>query len=356
MPVSKFAGKTMTVLGPIEGQELGVTLPHEHLIMEHATANYNEPEDENDRVKAHLPVSLELLHWLSYHRSQNVDNMELLDEPEAIDEAMAFKKAGGGTIVDVTNIGIHRNPQALVRVSRATGLNIIMGSGHYLATSHPADMSTRSAEAITEEIVRDVNAGVGESGIRAGIIGEIGCSWPLLDNEKKAMQAAARAQRLTGASLNIHPGRRNNEAVLEILEILNDAGADLSRTVISHIDIRVRDHNVRCQVAKAGCYLEYDCFGWSGPAPSNLYKGSFISIPSDSGRAEEIRALIAEGYLNQILISHDVCHKYQRARYGGVGYDHISRYVMPMMVDAGITEEQVNTITVENPKRMLCFI
>ena len=356
MPVSKFAGKAMTVLGPIEGKELGVTLPHEHLIMEHATANYNEPEDENDRVKAHQPVSLELLHWLSYHRSQNVDNMNLLDEPEAIEEATSFKKAGGGTIVDVTNIGIHRSPEALVRVSRATGLNIIMGSGHYLATSHPADMTARSAEEITEEIVRDVNTGVGESGIRAGIIGEIGCSWPLMDNEKKAMQAAARAQRLTGAPLNIHPGRRNNEAVLEILEILSDADADLSRTVISHIDIRVRDHNVRCQVAKAGCYLEYDCFGWPGPAPTNLYKGAFISIPSDSGRAEEIRALIAEGYLNQILISHDVCHKYQRARYGGVGYDHISRYVMPLLVDAGITEEQVNTITVENPKRMLCFI
>ncbi|MCH8863823.1 MAG: phosphotriesterase-related protein [Chloroflexi bacterium] len=356
MPVSKFAGKAMTVLGPIEGQELGVTLPHEHLIMEHATANYNEPEDENDRVKAHQPVSLELLHWLSYHRSQNVDNLELLDEPEAIDEAMNFKKAGGGTIVDVTNIGIHRNPEALVRVSRATGLNIIMGSGHYLATSHPADMAARSEEEITEEIVRDVNTGVGESGIRAGIIGEIGCSWPLVDNEKKAMQAAARAQRLTGAPLNIHPGRRNNEAVLEILEILSNADADLSRTVISHIDIRVRDHKVRCQVAKAGCYLEYDCFGWSGPAPANLYKGTFISIPSDSGRAEEIRALIAEGYLDQILISHDVCHKYQRARYGGVGYDHISRYVMPLLVDAGLTEEQVNTITVENPKRMLCFI
>jgi phosphotriesterase-related protein len=324
--------------------------------MEHVTANYNEPEDEVDKVMARKPVSQEIMHWLTYHRSQNMDNMHLMDEQEAIEEAMSFKKAGGGTIVDVTNIGIKRSPEALVRVSRATGLNVIMGSGHYLATSHPEDMSAKSEEEITEEIVRDVNSGVGNTGIQSGIIGEIGCSWPLVDNEKKAMRAAARAQRLTGAPLNIHPGRQNNDSVLEIVDILSKADADLSRTVISHVDIRVRDEKVRNQVAKAGCYLEYDCFGWPGPAPSNLYKGSFISIPSDSGRAEEIRALIEEGFLNQILISHDVCHKYQRARYGGVGYDHISRYVMPLMVDAGITEEQVKTITVENPKRMLCFI
>lgn len=356
MPVSKSAGKAMTVLGPIEGAELGVTLPHEHLIMEHVTANFNEPEEESDREKAHQPVSLELLHWLAYHRSQNVDNMDLMDEPEASEEARRFKEAGGGTIVDVTNIGIKRSPEALARISQATGLNVIMGSGYYLATSHPVDMSSRSEEEIIEEIVRDVNEGVGETGIRSGIIGEIGCSWPLIDNEKKSVRAAARAQRLTGAPLNVHPGRQNNQAVLELLDVLSEADADLRRTVISHIDIRVRDHEVRCQVARAGCYLEYDCFGWAGPVPSNLYKTSFISVPSDTVRAEEIRALIEEGFLDQILISHDVCHKYQRARYGGAGYDHISHYVMSMMVDAGITEEQVRTITVENPKRLLCFV
>ncbi len=356
MSISKFAGQAQTVLGLVDGAELGVTLPHEHLIMEHVTANFNEPADADGKAMAQKPVSLEILHWLQYHRAGNRDNMNLLDEPEAIDEALLFKKAGGGTIVDVTNIGIARNPQALARVSRATGLHIIMGAGHYLATSHPADMSARTEDEITEEIVRDVTVGVDNTGIRAGLIGEIGCSWPLLDNEKKAMRAAARTQQLTGAPLNIHPGRKVNVAVLEILEILSDAGADLSRTVMSHIDIRVRDHDVRCKVAKTGCYLEYDCFGWSGPPPLSLYQDPEVDVPSDTQRIREIRQLIEEGYLNQILISHDVCHKNQRARYGGTGYDHISNFVIPMMRMKGMTDEQINTITVENPKRLLCFI
>ena len=356
MPISKFAGKAQTVLGLIEGDELGVTLPHEHLIMEHVQANYNEPVTASDKAMSRKPVSLEILHWLRYNRAGNIDNMLLSDEQEAIDEAMPFKKAGGGTIVDVTNVGMYRDPKSLARVSRTTGLHIIMGAGYYLASSHPADMSAKTEEEITEEIVRDVNVGVGDTGIRAGLIGEIGCSWPLLDNERKSLRASARAQKLTGAPLNIHPGRKNNIAALEAIKILDDAGADLSRTVISHIDVRVRDHSERIKVAKAGCYLEYDCFGWLGPAPLTLYQDSDIDLPSDMQRIYEIRQLITEGYLNQILISHDVCHKEQRARYGGIGYDHISNYVKPMMLKKGMTEEQVNTITVENTKRMLCFV
>ncbi|MDP7285634.1 MAG: hypothetical protein QF906_01005 [Dehalococcoidales bacterium] len=356
MAISKFAGKAQTVLGLMDGTELGVTLPHEHLIMEHVTANFNEPTNADGKAMAQKPVSLEILHWLQYHRAGNRDNMNLLDEPEAIAEALLFKEAGGGTIVDVTNIGIARDPQALARVSRATGLHIIMGAGHYLATSHPTDMSTRTEEAITEEIVRDITVGVNNTTIRAGLIGEIGCSWPLLDNEKKAMRAAVRAQQRTGAPLNIHPGRKVNVAVLEILEILQDTGADLTRTVMSHIDIRVRDHSSRCQVAKTGVYLEYDCFGWSGPPPVILYQDPEVDVPSDTQRIREIRQLIDEGYLNQILISHDICHKNQRARYGGTGYDHIPKFVIPLMRMKGLTDEQINTITVENPKRLLCFI
>jgi len=356
MPISKFAGKAQTVLGLVDGKELGITLPHEHIIMEHVTANFIEPGNAEDREMAHKPVCMETLHWLRYHHMENIDNMQLLDEQEAIEEGMLFKKAGGGTIVDVTNIGIARNPQVLARVSKATGLNIIMGAGHYLATSHPPEMSSKTEEAITEEIVRDVTVGVGDSGIRAGLIGEIGCSWPLLDNERKAVRATARAQQLTGAPLNIHPGRKDNVAVLEIIEILNDAGADLSRVVMSHVDLRVRDHSIRRKVAEAGCYLEYDTFGWEGLVPLSFCQNIDFDIPNDTQRIYEIRQLIGEGYLNQILISHDVCYKTWRARYGGKGYAHISNYIVPRMLSKGITKEQINTMMVENPKRVLCFV
>ena len=282
--------------------------------------------------------------------------MQLLDEQEAIDEAMLFKRAGGGTIVDVTNVGIGRDPKALARISIVTGLNIVMGSGYFLDGSHPKDMSAKTEEDIVQEIVRDVNEGVEGTGIRAGIIGEIGCTWPMTDNEKKSLRAAARAQQVTGTALNIHPGRKDNEAALEIVEILKNAGADMKHTVISHIDVRVRGHDARCQIAKAGCYLEYDAVGWDGLAPLSLYRGSAIDIPNDAQRIYEIMELIKEGYLKQILISQDICYKTWRVCYGGRGYAHISNYIVPLMLSKGMSQEQIDAILEENPKRILAFV
>ena len=356
MRTSKLAGKAQTVLGLVDPDDLGISLPHEHLIMDHVSANFVEPEDSNDAIMARKSVCLETLHWIHHHHTQNIDNMQLLDEKEAIEEARIFKEVGGGTIVDVTNFGISRDAKALTRISRATGLHIIMGTGYYLAPCHPADMQAKSEDEIVGEIVKDINEGVDDTKIRAGIIGEIGASWPLHENEKKSIRAAVCAQKITGAPLNIHPGRANNKSALDIIEILDSVGADFSRTVISHIDVRVRDHSVRCQIGKLGCYLEYDAFGWEGLPPMSLYRGSDIDIPSDIQRIQEIMQLIDEGFIKQILISQDVCFKAWRVRYGGKGYAHISKYIIPVMLSKGMTQDQIDTIMIHNPKRMLTFV
>jgi phosphotriesterase-related protein len=354
MPVSSIAGKALTVLGPIDGKDLGVTLPHEHFTIDHVQANFSEPEDPADREMAYQPVSYDNLHWLRYHRTENKDNLRLPDEKKIIAEAMYFKRAGGGTVVDGTNQGINRDPKSLVRISKATGLNIIMGSGYYLGTSHPTDMDARTVEQIRDEIVRDVTVGVGSTGAKAGLIGEIACVWPIKDNEKKSLIAAARAQQLTGAPLNLHPGRKR-EGVFEAVEILKNAGADLSRTVVSHVDVRVRDHKGRVDLAKMGCFIEYDNIGFEGPRPVSLAWDPAIDIPTDEQRVREIMQLIANGFLKQIVISTDVCMKAHLRMYGGHGYDHIQKYFIPLMLRLGMTQAQVNTITIDNPRRFLCL-
>jgi len=353
MQISKFAGKAQTVLGLVEGKDLGVTLPHEHVVSDFK-AVYAEPSGATDRGLADQPVGMGNLGWLRYHPGENLDNLRVLDEQEAIDELMLFKKAGGNTIVDVTMIGVGRDPKALARISRTTGLNVIMGAGYYTAPSHSPEMSSKTEEQITEEIVRDITIGVGDSGICAGIIGEIGGSWPLQDNERKVMRAAAHAQQLTGVSINIHPGRKT-EALLEIVELLDDAGADLSRVIMSYVDARIRDHSRRCELAKTGCFIEYDLWGYEGHWPLDL-SADLLDLPNDTQRVYEIRQLIDEGYLNQILISHDIGMKSRRVGYGGWGYAHISNYVVPMMLKRSLTQAQINIIMVENPKRMLCFV
>lgn len=351
MSRSELTGKVQTVLGPIAPEDLGITLPHEHLISD-GSCWFVEPSEATEKAMVHHPVTLDILWWLRYHLFQNMDDLLLLDEQEAIKEAIHFKLAGGNSIVELSNIGLGRDPAALARISRATGLNVIMGSGYYLAVSHGPEMDAKTEEEITDEIVRDIMVGAGNSGIRSGIIGEIGCSWPLADNERKSLRAAARAQQLTGAALNVHPGQ-GEEAAMEIVKILGDAGADLTRTVIDHIDRAVRDPQNRIKLAKTGCYLEYDLFGREGYYPVHH---RIIDLPNDAQRINEITELINKGYLSQMLISQDIWNKTQCCAYGGWGYAHVLRDTIPVMRVKGMTEEQIHTIMVENPRRLLTFV
>ena len=347
-------GKVQTVLGLINGDELGIALPHEHLLIDLSCA-FALPAEASQRGRAYEKVSMDNLSWLRYHSFENLDNLLLLDEQEAIDEASLFKLAGGSSIVDCTINGIGRDPKSLARIAHSTGLHIIMGSGYYTAPSHAPELSALSEQQIFAEIVRDIETGVGDSGIKAGMVGEIGCSWPLDDNERKVLRAAARAQQHTGACLSIHPGR-NRAAPFEIVDIVTDAGADLSRVIMCHIDVRLRDFGDRLKLAQTGCYLEYDVFGWEGHFPSYWTADDFMDMPNDTQRIYEIMALIGEGHLDQILVSQDICRKSTRVCHGGWGYAHILNYVVPMMRQRGMTQEQIDTILIYNPKRIFSFV
>ena len=124
-----------------------------------------------------------------------------------VDEVGKFRAAGGGAIVDATTAQIGRDPHALARISRESGVHVVMGAGYYVAAVHPEDMGERSVDDLAREIIADVAEGVDGSGIRAGIIGEVGCTWPLATTERKSLLAAAVAQRETGAAILVHPGR-----------------------------------------------------------------------------------------------------------------------------------------------------
>ena len=348
----ELTGKVQTVLGTISSERLGVTLPHDHLFCDLSIWYHGGGSTEATANKIyHEPITLENL-WCIRYGAPNLDNQKLQDEEIAIREASFFKRAGGDTIVDPSNIGLARDPLALAHVSRATGLNVIMGSGYYVAPSHPADMDNKTEEDICAEIVREVTEGVADTGIRAGIIGEIGCSWPLTHNEGKVLRAAANAQRQTGAPLMIHPGR-NASAPLEIIAILSKAGADIGRTIICHIDRTLRQPKDRCKLAETGCYLAYDMCGVEGYYPLYL---SIIDLPNDHQCINEIMQLINQGYLNQILISQDICTKHRLRQYGGHGYDHILRNMVPVMRVKGMSDEQIHMLLVENPQRLLRFV
>lgn len=348
----KLTGKIETVLGLIDGEELGLTLPHEHLLLDLSVRFKLMDESVSAKTMAEKPVSLDMAGWLRFHLFENRDNLMLDDEELATKEVSLFKRAGGKSVVDVTNWGIGQDPHALTRISRTTGLNIIMGTGYYTMDSGCAEALQRKTEdEIVEDIVQDIM--MGTDGIRAGIIGEIGAdSWPLDDIEIKSLRAAARAQRATGAALTIHPGRLE-DSPLQILKIVAKAGADMSRVIIEHIDRTAYSFDSMVEMAKTGCYLEFDCFSMEGYYPRRY---GVFDIPNDAARVNYIIRLIDQGYLNQILISTDTAMKARLVAYGGPGYAHIPDNVIPWMRAKGMTEEIINTITVENPKRMLTFV
>ena len=195
--------------------------------------------------------------------------------------------------------------------------------------------------------------GVGNTGIRSGIIGVIGCSCPLEENEKKVLRASAVAQQQTGAPITIHPNW-GDELVLEIIEILRVAGADLSHTVIGHCDVFDYGPSTFDKIVDAGCYIEYDNFG----QPAGIFmpiQGGLLETLSDVQRVNGIIELIGKGYLDHILMSCDNFLKQNYVTYGGYGYAHIIRDIVPAMRMKGMSEEQIDTILVENPKQLLQF-
>ena len=344
-------GEAQSVLGPVPAERLGVTMVHEHLLHD-ASCLYAEPSGGSERGRARERMTLGNLAWVRRNWNSNHDNLHLDDEALAIKEVMELKLEGGDTLVEVSNIGLERDPHGLQRIARATGLNIIMGAGYYVDSAHPPGMDERSEAKIEDEIVHDVLEGVGTSGVRAGIIGELGCSWPLTRNEAKVLRAAAKAQHRCGAAITIHIGR-DVQSPVEIADCLDDAGADLSRVILGHMDRIEHPMSIMCGLAARGCYIAFDTFGQE----TWVYPFSPADRLTDAQRVDLQLALIAEGFLDQLLVSHDIGYKHRLSAYGGCGYAHILSTVVPHhMRRKGMTEEHLHAILVDNPARVLPLV
>ncbi len=347
---SDISGKAQTVLGTVDPSELGATMTHEHVLIDFRFM-FREPEDAARSRLARERLTLENRGWIAYNYYSNLPNLLLDDVDAATEEVRAFRRAGGGTIVDATTIGIERDPLGLAEVSRASGVHIVMGAGYYVDAVHPSDMTSRSEDELARRIVDDITVGADDTGIRAGIIGEVGCTWPLTDNERKSLRASAVAQRETGAPILIHPGR-DERAPMEIIELLSDAGADVSRVIMGHLDRTISDFDALRALAETGCWLEWDLFG----NETSHYPLADFDMPSDAQRLNVVRRAANElGCGDRIVMAHDICSQHRLKRYGGHGYGHILENLAPRMLRRGFSAEQVHALTVGNPARILTF-
>ena len=348
--MTTMAGRVQTVLGAIAPETMGVTLPHEHLLIDFSVM-FAAPAAAGDRGSAAEPVSLANLGWVRQNFNANLDNLRLMDERVATDEIRLFQRAGGATVVDPTPPSLARDPLALARIARATGLHIVMGSGYYVAASHPPDMDDKTVDDLAREMIADVTTGVGDTGVRAGLLGEIGTTYPWTENEQKVLRAAVIAQRETGGPLMVHPGR-HPAMPMELAEFVRKEGGDVTRTIMCHIDRTIADVRAVIDLGRTGIWLEYDLFGLENSYYP--YNPSF-DMPNDGGRMAHVLALIEAGYGDRLLLSHDIAYKTSLVKYGGYGYHHLLVNVVPRLRRKGVDDAGLRKLLVENPERAFVF-
>jgi phosphotriesterase-related protein len=343
---AQLKGKVQTVCGLIDPGRLGLTLMHEHLLSDLRTPEQRKVNELEE------PIALQNVWDINYgrrpHRMQWVLDMKDI----ASAEMSSLRLLGGDSVVELTCGGIRPDPKGLADIQLGTGVNIIMGCGYYVEQYQDPSNRSRSVDDFAREIVGQVFDGAWGTAVRAGIIGEIGSQNPWTDLEKTVMRGAVIAQQETGAALNIHPGRRE-DLPLEIATTVKSWGADLSRTIISHIDRTILDVEPLLRLAETGVVLEFDMFG-----VENTYYplNEAVDLPNDGMRLRLIRALLDHGHLDQVVISHDIDCRTRLSNFGGHGYGHILRNVVPLMKARNYTQAEIDGILVENPKRLLTFI
>ncbi len=304
-----------TVLGPVDPDQLGFTLPHEH-----------------------TQIAL-------WHIPDRWDYWQLTrDEPLILEELAAFRTAGGGSLVDLTEPGVGRDPAWLESIARSSGLHVVMGCGWYRGAYYPAEarIDRRSVDDLAAELVGEAADGVGDTGVRPGIIGEIGTDKPWVSAlEERVHRAAARASRRTGLAITTHGVL--SPVGLAQLRIFEDEGVDPARVVIGHADSYPHlDHYLA--IVERGASVEFDFLGMSFTATERHGEGRVVELVCE---------LLTRGHGDRILLSQDVCHDSQLSRYGGNGYTYLARSFLPTLREAGVSDAEIATMTIANPKRLL---
>jgi len=300
--------EVITVLGTIRPEEMGLTYTHEHLFL-----------DAMD-------------HYPGYGYALVIDDEEVMAK-----EIEEFTSRGGRTICDVTLDEIGRDPQRLARFSKRVGIHIVMGCGWYREFGYPPIVAEKTSRELSEVLVQEIEMGVGDTGIRAGFIGEIGTGrHHVKPAEERVFRASALAQAKTGVAITTHTTRWGTLA-MEQIAMLEEFGADLSRVIIGHLGDRVGVKNL-LPIAEKGVYLEIDNIGYLDYQPEYV-------------RANNAAALVKEGFVDRVLLSEDICMLNHLKYTGGKGYGYLLEVFLPMLRERGVTDEQIHQMMVINPAR-----
>lgn len=316
-----------TVRGPIDVTDLGTTLMHEHVFVltPDVMQNYGDQWwDEQERVS------------------------------DAIDKLRALKQAGVDTIVDPTVVGLGRYIPRIQEVNREADINIIAATGLYTFDEIPHFFHYRGPgtllggpEPMTEMFVRDIRQGIGHTGVRAGLLKCVVEQRGMTPDQTRVQAAICEAHQETGVPITVHTNAAHQTGRLAI-DFYREHGVDLTKVVVGH----------------AGDSNDLDYLKWMMDQGATIGCDRFgldMFNPTEQ-RVRTIATLCAHGYADRIVISHDTaCYmdffageQSQRtlARTApNWHYLHISRDVLPALREQGVSEDQITTMLVDNPRR-----
>ncbi|MEZ4584783.1 MAG: twin-arginine translocation signal domain-containing protein [Gemmatimonadales bacterium] len=313
------AGQVSTVLGPIDADRLGVTLPHEHVVASSA---------------GFLRV------WPEYLGAGFVD--------KAVAKLAEAKREGIDTIVDVTPIDVGRDVRLLAEVSRRSGMQIVCCTGHWLQPS--LSMAARSVEELTAFFRREIEVGIEDTGIKPGVIKVATDREGVTPFVDKALRAAARASKATGLPVTTHTlaAERTAEKQAEVFE---SEGLDPARVCLGHCDDS-SDLEYLTGLARRGYTIGMDHLSW----------GTRPGVLDWKARADMVRALIDAGFVERIFLSNDWYFGISIAPTGtmetleGINPDGMlfsTRRIVPYLREQGVSAREIRVMTVDNPRRLL---
>jgi phosphotriesterase-related protein len=313
-----MAATVTTVRGAVPAEQLGFTLPHEHVFL--------------DLVQV-FPANLLAFDFI-------LGDIELaIDELRRYVESAVPWASGRPALVDVTtDERMGRDPLGLRRVADALDLHIVMGCGRYREPWFEPELGRVPTSELADRFVGEIEGGVGDTGIRPGIIGELGADRDFLSPaEERVLRAGARAHLRTGLAITLHS--RFGKVGLRQLDVLEEEGVPFDRVIVGHSDTDP-DPDYHEALARRGAWVEFDTV--RGRFPFTIER-----------RLRYVQEARRRGFLDRILLSHDVCAQSHLVAFGGSGYDYLPATFGDRLREAGLAEEELRMLFIENPRRAL---
>jgi len=312
-----------TARGPVDEKALGRVLMHEHVFILSHEFLVNYPQIEGFDADLAVDAAVERMN-------------ELVEE-------------GVGTIVDLTVTGLGRDVALVKRVAEQTSLNIVVATGHYTFDALPTFVEMRArigghdvVDMLASWFVRDITEGIAATGVKAGILKCATDEPGVKPGVEAVLRAVARAHRETGVPISTHTQAATRRG-LEQQDIFEAEGVDLSQVVIGHSGDSA-DIGYLEELIRRGSYLGMDRFGLYG-------------ILSKEQRVHTIAELCARGHASRMVLSHDTaCYNDWFGDRPGMNeewhYCHISRDILPALTAAGVSDDDLTEMLVDNPRRI----